>query len=545
MLTTLKPETYAIYGRISMDKDNDQAGVKRQVGLGHQLAEQRGYVRAEVPGSPGWGRGELVDNDISASKGKRRDSYERLLNYVLAEKIDVIVLYMSSRLWRNRKERAIAFERLAQSKVKIVAVRGQEIDLSTAAGRMIAGILGEVDAHETEQMGERKRDAMAQQARLGHYIGPTPFGYRKVYASVPLPDGSTGRRYTGGLEVVPDLRDEIRGAAEHLLNGGSLRGVALDWNFRGIRTARGGRWSLQQLRQILLAPYMVGLRGGGPGGNGRSAVYQRWSPTDAGTYKGGWEAVLDLETREALHSLLTSPERVTRPGGSGRAAKHLLSGIARCGHCGKSVYANKYNNRQGGKRLYYVCPDPPTGCGKSARKAEVVDAWVLAHIAHWLVPNGAYDAALATAALAATPEMAVVFAEQSRDRLAREKLDDRLADGEFDDDDGRTDLDSYRRQCRRLDQRMADRKRQIDQLGLASALDAMPERGAGFLATWKALSATPQGVQKQREIVRAMVEEIVFEPTTRSNKVDLSKIRVKPSALLIDAPAHLLAVPAA
>lgn len=544
MLTTLKPETYAVYGRISMDKDNDQAGVRRQVGLGHQLAEQRGYVRAEVPGSPGWGRAELVDNDISASKGKRRDSYERLLNYVLAEKIDVIVLYMSSRLWRNRKERAIAFERLAQSKVKIVAVRGQEIDLSTAAGRMIAGILGEVDAHETEQMGERKRDAMAQQARLGHYIGPTPFGYTKIYASVPLPDGSMGRRYTGGLEVVPDLRDEIRGAAEHLLNGGSLRGVALDWNFRGIRTARGGRWSLQQLRQILLAPYMVGLRGGGPGGNGRSAVYQRWSPTDAGTYKGGWEAVLDLETREALQSLLTSPERRTSP--VGRGAKHLLTGIATCGHCGHGVCAASYRDRRGGTRRYYECPGPPTGCGKCARKADAVDAWVFAHIAHWLVPNGAYDAALATAALASTPEMAVVFAEQSRDRLARERLDDRLADGEFDDEDGRTDLDGYRRQCRRLDLRMTERKRQIDQLGLATALEAVPERGAGFLATWKALSASPAGVQKQREIVRAMVAEVVFEPGRRGGqKVDLSKIRVKPAALLTDVSPDLLALPAA
>jgi hypothetical protein len=192
----------------------------------------------------------------------------------------------------------------------------------------------------------------------------------------------------------------------------------------------------------------------------------------------------------------------------------------------------------GAKRVDYVCPSPPDGCGRTGRSAPVADAWVRDCVAHWLIPNGAADAALAAARAEDTPELAGLYAEQSRDRLSRDRLDDRLADGEFDDEYGRTDKAAYRRQCARLDERMTARQRQIDKVGASHALDVIPERGEDFMRLWDAAD-----VHRRRELVSVFVERVVCAPTGPTNRVDLSKIQVIPSGVLDGAPDELLNVP--
>ncbi len=56
--------------------------------------------------------------------------------------LDRIVVFHSSRLWRNRRERARDIDALAKMRVGIMAVKGPDLDLSTAYGRGLAGLLG-------------------------------------------------------------------------------------------------------------------------------------------------------------------------------------------------------------------------------------------------------------------------------------------------------------------------------------------------------------------------------------------------------------------
>ena len=52
----------------------------------------------------------FVDNDVSAFQGKRRERYEDVLALVAGRRVDQVVVYMTSRLWRNRRERAHGIE---------------------------------------------------------------------------------------------------------------------------------------------------------------------------------------------------------------------------------------------------------------------------------------------------------------------------------------------------------------------------------------------------------------------------------------------------
>src|SRR5438045_1928659 len=105
----------AIYGRISEDPDQDEDGVSRQVEDCRDLIGARHHWELA---------GVYVDNDISATKGKTRPQYQRLMRDVDAGRIKVIVVYTTSRLLRTRKEKFEAFEKFAAHRVRVQPVRG-------------------------------------------------------------------------------------------------------------------------------------------------------------------------------------------------------------------------------------------------------------------------------------------------------------------------------------------------------------------------------------------------------------------------------------
>ena len=102
---------------------------------------------------------ERSDNDISATKGARRPGYAALLEDVRTARVDRVVVFHTSRLWRNRRERAEGIELFAKHRVSIVAAKGPSFDLSTGYGRGLAGLLGEFDTMESEVKGERVQRA--------------------------------------------------------------------------------------------------------------------------------------------------------------------------------------------------------------------------------------------------------------------------------------------------------------------------------------------------------------------------------------------------
>src|SRR6185503_17385292 len=150
-----KPISYA---RISMDKSGLEEGVTRQDEDTEALRSRHGlppFVR------------RFVDNDKSATYGGPRPDYDELIKAVKAGEGDVVLVYALGRLWRNRSERAIGMEIFRQHGVSVLCVKGPQLDLTTAAGRMLAGVLGEFDTFEVEQMSERETRKMLQKVQQG------------------------------------------------------------------------------------------------------------------------------------------------------------------------------------------------------------------------------------------------------------------------------------------------------------------------------------------------------------------------------------------
>ena len=154
----------ARYARISEDQIGDGHGVTNQLADQEAHAQRRGI---EITAT-------YSDNDISATYGAPRPGYTAMMEAAARGEFDVILVFHTSRLWRNRKERAEGIEILRKAGISVEATKGPSLDMSTAYGRGMAALLGEFDTMESEIKSERQ--VLAAQARAK--AGRPPLGTR-------------------------------------------------------------------------------------------------------------------------------------------------------------------------------------------------------------------------------------------------------------------------------------------------------------------------------------------------------------------------------
>lgn len=333
--------TTAIYVRQSEDKTGHAAAVERQERDCRKLAEAKGWEAPKL----------YADNSISATNGSTRPEFERLLKDMASGRVRGLVVWHVDRLTRSMRDLTRIIEAGKAQKVNIAAVHGVALDLSDPTGVAVAQILTAIAAMETAHKGERQRRANAQRAEEGKaFWTRRPFGY----------DRDNGHVFTVKAEA-----DAIRAGAEEVLSGATVASVARSWNAAGLLTtyykrdretglqAEGGKpWGVTQVRRVLLSPRYVGRR--------------LYNGDDMGA--GEWEPILTEETHKALQEKLTDPRRKTAP--ADLNAKYLLSGIARCGKCGKPMYASPMKQK-GREWMVYQCIAKE--CGRLARRMDLVD----------------------------------------------------------------------------------------------------------------------------------------------------------------------------
>lgn len=355
----------ALYLRISEDKTGEGAAVTRQREDTTLLARQRGYSIVA----------EHTDNDISAAGKRRRPGFEALLQTVAEEDVDVILAWSLDRLTRNRRDQVRLIESCQRHKVSLVLVKGADIDMSSAAGRMTADILASVARHEIEQKSERQVRANQQAMEEGRMTGgPRAFGYQK-----------------GGLHLDATEAPLLRQAYERWLAGSGLEELA-DWlNRSGAPTPKGNKWRANTIRVVIANPRNAGLRAMRPVVDEATGRRSQWH--DRPVAKAVWPGVVSEEVWRAAMSKLRDPGRhgnspATKALPRGPKARYLLSGIARCGQCGQRMITSS-----GGDRIRrYRCISKR----HVNRKAEIVEGYVILRLMNYLSDPDARDLLLPT-----------------------------------------------------------------------------------------------------------------------------------------------------
>ncbi len=335
----MSPTRAGIYARISSDDTHEGLGVARQIADCEAEATRRGWSIVN----------RYTDNDVSATRSKRRPEYQRMLTDAAAGRITGLIVWDVDRLTRTPRELEDVIDLADKAGLALASVGG-EIDLSTPQGRLTARLKGSVARHETEQMSRRIRRKFDENAQAGARHGFVAYGYQSA----------------DGRDVLePEQARVIRATAKRLLAGETMRSIVASLNAAGDRSPRGIPWSSTALRQVMMRERNAGLR------RHRGRVIGA----------GDWPAILTEDVYGRVMALLSDPSRRSN---KGAVRRHLLTGIARCGRpdCDGSMIVNvgrvqtSADGRQKRQPPAYVC----RACTKVRRKQSAVDEVVEAVI---------------------------------------------------------------------------------------------------------------------------------------------------------------------
>ncbi|EIT90884.1 recombinase family protein [Mycobacteroides abscessus] len=286
------------YLRISSDPRDRREGVDRQREDTSALCEVKGWEAARY----------YIDNDRSASNGKDRPEWDRLLADIESGDIDAIAAWDQDRGWRmmSELEELRRFFKSLGRRVQFATTGQGDIDLYSPTGVLAVQIKTAVSEHEIAMMKVRMLRAARHKAEQGKPKWRKAFGY--------IPETRPKHEDDGRRELDPVTAPLVQQAYAAILAGGSLMDITRDWNAREVYGLNGQPWTAATLSLFLRAPRNAGLRAH----NGEIVG------------PGTWEPLVDEATWRAAQAVMNAPGRAP---GRKSVRKHLLTGVMSCGKC--------------------------------------------------------------------------------------------------------------------------------------------------------------------------------------------------------------------
>jgi DNA invertase Pin-like site-specific DNA recombinase len=151
-------------------------------------------------------------------------------------KADALLVTKLDRLTRSVKDLGVLLERYFH-RYALMSVADQ-VDTSTAAGRLVLNVLMSVAQWEREAIGERTREALDHKRSKGEKLGgDVPYGYRANAA--------------GTLVEEPDEQALLALVRRYRSEGLSLRAITAELDRLGHRTRKGTPFQVNQVVRML------------------------------------------------------------------------------------------------------------------------------------------------------------------------------------------------------------------------------------------------------------------------------------------------------
>lgn len=155
----------------------------RHIAIYVRVSTNRQEFRSQTPDLERWLQAYADDapvkwyRDKATGKTMDRPGWRRLESDMVAGKVSKIVVWRLDRLGRTAAGLTALFEDLQRRKIGFESLR-DKIDLSTAAGRLLANVLASVAAYENEVRSERIRAGQAAAKDSGKAWGGSEKGRR-------------------------------------------------------------------------------------------------------------------------------------------------------------------------------------------------------------------------------------------------------------------------------------------------------------------------------------------------------------------------------
>jgi len=220
------------YTRVSTQEQHDS---------GAGLAAQRAAIERECE----YRQRELVDvieeHNGQSAKTLERPGMQRALARLAAGEADILMASKLDRVSRSVVDFGTVIEQAKRDGWALV-VLDSDIDMSTAAGKMVANVLVTFAEYERDLIGERTKAALAQKKALGTW------------------EARSGNTVTGLGRPVLLPQEVVNGIVSDANRGLTLRAIADRLNAERIPTAHGAeRWVPETVRKVLLRAERQGV----------------------------------------------------------------------------------------------------------------------------------------------------------------------------------------------------------------------------------------------------------------------------------------------
>ncbi len=342
---------YVIYTRCSTDDQaqGDFTTLDAQAYHCKNMLDAFGHELADI------GKKGVVTDDGYSGKDLNRPGIQMILSDINKKRsFDGIIFFRLDRLTRNTRDLYWLIDLFRAKEIHFVSVR-ENLDSSTAIGRVVIGILGILSAFERELTGERVKASCIARVRLGKWVGGNvPFGYKLMPDGNPLPNG----RQPHKIIIDPEVGNKLHFIWEMAANNKSLYDIAQELIRRGIKTPSQKVWRKQSIAWIIKNPFHKG--------------YIKYGDE---IHKGNHPAIVDEELWEKANRILTAKLPGHRFIKRTPEYIYLLSGLLKCGECGSHYVCESGNGHTAEKFFYYVCgrSKQRLGCDASRLSAKGFD----------------------------------------------------------------------------------------------------------------------------------------------------------------------------
>jgi len=365
----------------------------------HREGQQRQYGLADRARQLGFGRVVVIDDDLGTSgSGKQaRPGFGRLLTAVCEGTVGAVFALEASRLARNNRDWHHLIDLCGMTETVLVDDDGI-YDPGLINDRLLLGLKGTMSEFELSLFRQRAREAFEQKVRRGCVMWEVPVGF------VRTPDDR--------VEKSPDrqIQAAIHSVFQKFRELGSARQTLLYFRDEQLRMPEvvrgtGGHdvlWRLptqSRIQQILRNPHYAGAFAYGRTGlattvvDGQTRTIRRKKALETWTvflqdHHDGYITWADYRETQRMLEANVSRREATQPGAARQGAA-LLSGLLRCGRCGRRLFV-AYSGT-GGRVPRYACRGGRVDRGAAAcftLGSLRVDRTVVAHVLEAIQPAG-------------------------------------------------------------------------------------------------------------------------------------------------------------
>lgn len=350
----------AIYVRQSVLKDDS-------ISISTQISDCQALV------SPGK-TFEVFSDEGFSGKNTERPGFQKMMELVRAGKVEKVIVWKLDRLSRSLLDFSVFANELKNSNTEFQSVKDGPLRISgSPADELMLNVLSCFAQFERETIAQRVKSIYYERARQGFYLGgQAPFGYTKIESTL---NGKRNYEYSideGQAKVVKWIYETYDQP------GVALGHIQKELNAKGIKTTRGNFWTNSALTRVLHSPAYV---------KANADVYTYFqskkvninNPVEDFIGENGLYLYADTRSKKrskfvdiegsyltvAPHPGMIEPDlwlRVQKKmegnqslKNSGKGQWSWLSGISKCGYCGKASVFVHNGSRTGHEHIYVSC----------------------------------------------------------------------------------------------------------------------------------------------------------------------------------------------